>query len=1214
MLSDGGWSIFTLHPLHPFPKNRLLATFAPVVWFVAASGFARGQTLSDLLTPDKNLAVPAQRAEIVARLRAAEALEHDHALQLAAARGFPRRVTRPDGSVMELMKFDGNRPVYFTTHNVNAAISTGANLLQAAPYSLTGAGVTVGVWDGGAVRSTHQEFGVRVTVKDGAALLDHSTHVAGTVAAAGVVSVAKGMAPSVNVDSYEWTNDKSEMTARGATYPGESGKIYLSNQSYGYVAGWNYTGLASPMWDWWGNGTTNTATEQDFGKYDTNARDSDTLAVNAPYFLMFRSAGNDRFDNPSAGQSVTLSPNGTTTVTYNPALHPPGDGVYKNGYDTLGFDATAKDVITIGSVSDAVTSGQRDLSVAALSGFSSCGPTDDGRIKPDVVANGENLYSTLSSSDSAYGYFSGTSMATPNATGSAVLLVSYFDSFFPAQAARASTLKALLIHTADDLGNPGPDYQYGWGLLNVKAAADLISAYHAHPGNAAIAESRLTSSILTRTHTFTWDGVSPIRATLVWTDPAGTATTTNDNRTARLVNNLDLKIVSPGGASFLPYVMPYVGDWTAAKLSATATTGKNNTDNVEQVYLAAPTEPGVYQAVVTVSGTLTNGVQNYSLLISGGANVAASAPALTSISPASGNSGTVVLNLTGSNFLLGATVRLTKTGQPDLIAGGIEALGDTIKCRADLTNRAAGTWNVVVTNPDGQAATLPNAFTVIGSIWQDDLESGAAGWTHGISQGSVDSWALSTAQSHSATHAFSAAGPSSTNINDLSSPSIAIPSAATNLNVSFWHNYNFQNGRDGGVLEFAIDGGSWFDVTDATSGAAFASGGYNSTFTTTGNPSSRNPLAPRACWTGANTGFTQVVVNLTDTAKYAGHNLKIRWRLATNNSTASTGWTLDDIALNGGSAVVNLAPTVTVAAAATPSPVNGASAALSVTASDDAGEAALTYNWSYIGGSFQTPVSFSDNGTNSAKATAATFSAAGTYTFTVTVRDADGLTADSSVDVVVNQTTTSITISPGTVTLGKGDTQAFGAVALDQFGTALAAQPAFTWSADGGGSVDASGVFSAAAVGGPFTITATSGTLSGGATVTVTGETLTHWRTAHFSAAEINAGLANDLADADGDGLPNFLEYAFGLDPRTPNALPAAALDLNGHLSLTLTRPKALPGLLYSGEASSSLESWPTSVSAELILDGDPQTIRFTDPLGSAEQWERFLRVRVTRP
>ena len=69
-------------------------------------------------------------------------------------------------------------------------------------------------------------------------------------------------------------------------------------------------------------------------------------------------------------------------------------------------------------------------------------------------------------------------MATPNSVGSATLLIQQFSSLFPGQAMRSSTLKGLLIHTADDLGNTGPDYKYGWGLVNVKAAADKIGRAH----------------------------------------------------------------------------------------------------------------------------------------------------------------------------------------------------------------------------------------------------------------------------------------------------------------------------------------------------------------------------------------------------------------------------------------------------------------------------------------------------------------------------------------------------------------------------------------------------------------------------------------------------------------------------------------------------------------------------------------------------------------
>lgn len=156
-----------------------------------------------------------------------------------------------------------------------------------------------------------------------------------------------------------------------------------------------------------------------------------------------------------------------------------------------------------------------------MSTFSSWGPTDDGRIKPDLVANGVSVYSSTASSDSSYdGTYSGTSMATPNAAGSAALLQQLYANTF-GQRPRASLLKALLIHTADDLGNPGPDYKFGWGLINLKAAADIVLAHKATPSSPRIHENALTSTLKTTTTTFTWDGVSPIRATLSGPIPLG---------------------------------------------------------------------------------------------------------------------------------------------------------------------------------------------------------------------------------------------------------------------------------------------------------------------------------------------------------------------------------------------------------------------------------------------------------------------------------------------------------------------------------------------------------------------------------------------------------------------------------------------------------------------------------------------------------------------
>ena len=138
-------------------KNRI-PFLAAVLWLLLAA-LAGAQSLGDFLGPGVNLADPTQRADVVAKMQAIEKTKHDAALKLAAQRGLPRRIVLRNGTVRELVTVERGRPVYFTTHNANAAISTGANLLQAAPYSVSGSGFTVGEWDGGSARTTHQEFG-----------------------------------------------------------------------------------------------------------------------------------------------------------------------------------------------------------------------------------------------------------------------------------------------------------------------------------------------------------------------------------------------------------------------------------------------------------------------------------------------------------------------------------------------------------------------------------------------------------------------------------------------------------------------------------------------------------------------------------------------------------------------------------------------------------------------------------------------------------------------------------------------------------------------------------------------------------------------------------------------------------------------------------------------------------------------------------------------
>lgn len=544
----------------------------------------------------------AVRADYVQKLRQESDRRKAKALEWAKKHG--ETVRYDDGkSLIELVSFEDGRPMYYKTDNANAAISTAADLVRnTAPYDANGDGFVVGIWDGGSVLYTHQEFDGRVSVMDGALSHYHSTHVGGTVGASGVVVSAMGMAPSVNIDSYDWNSDTTEMGSRAMSYPAEPGTIQVSSHSYGFISGW-YNNVSPPRW----HGQWGYRESDNFGQYDDNAAEWDQICYDFPYFLPFKSSGNDRNDDAPAEGATFQYYDGLSWVSksYDSSTDPCDDGWDDGGFDTIGLVGNAKNIVTVGAVYDAVSGGVRDISQAAMASFSSWGPTDDGRIKPDIVANGTSLYSTDNGSNSDYTTLSGTSMSTPDASGSAMLLIDIYDRQHPGQAMRSSTLKGLILHTADDLGNPGPDYSYGWGLMNTQAAADVIMLN-------SIKEGLLTETANPNdVYELQYPGAGPIRVTLCWTDPPADAVGTLDNPSPRLINDLDLRVAGPNGIeTYYPFILD------ANNPSTPATTGDNVVDNVEQIYIAAPDGPGTYTAEVSYKGKLTDDQQYYSLIVS----------------------------------------------------------------------------------------------------------------------------------------------------------------------------------------------------------------------------------------------------------------------------------------------------------------------------------------------------------------------------------------------------------------------------------------------------------------------------------------------------------------------------------------------------------------------------------------------------------------------
>lgn len=528
--------------------------------------------------------------------------------ELAYARDVLKLSTAPqlqeNGSIIQLVGVsESGIPIYNKTDNTGAAQTIGTNKVNpggSMGLSLSGSGMTnrLGIWDGGGVRVTHQEFQGRATQMDSPSpsLSDHATHVAGTMIAGGVQANAKGMAFQAPIKCYDWTNDDGEMSnAAGAG-------MLISNHSYGTICGWFYDDAAN-VWKWYGDVSSSSAEDAKFGQYNSDAQSWDQLVYDNPFYLPFKSAGNDRGDYPNNSEPKQYFDNGIWTTFVGNI--PPADGPY----DCVSTNGTAKNIITIGAVQK-ITGGWSSANSVVMSTFSGWGPTDDGRIKPDICAAGVNLTSSYSGSNTAYSTISGTSMSSPSASGSALLIQQHHNNLRN-RFMRAATLKGLIIHTADEAGNaPGPDYSFGWGLMNTAKAVETITDTNKN----AIIESQLNANNGNPyTRTIVADGSTPLKVTLCWTDiPGSTASGALDESTKRLVNDLDVRLTRiSDNTTFLPYVL------NPATPAAAATNGDNTRDNVEQIFLGTPSA-GNYTITVSNKGTLASGAnQSFSLLISG---------------------------------------------------------------------------------------------------------------------------------------------------------------------------------------------------------------------------------------------------------------------------------------------------------------------------------------------------------------------------------------------------------------------------------------------------------------------------------------------------------------------------------------------------------------------------------------------------------------------
>ena len=570
--------------------------------------------------PQYSIQQRTQLAELQKVIAQTQTENYQRALTVARRLNRPIEQRSPHRVVMLRGISDRGELLYDATYSTTrAAQSTRTTALYAGGslgVSLSGSTLTgkLGIWDGGKVRNTHVEFrtdtagGSRVTQVDGASTFDsHASHVSGILMAAGVNPLVRGMAFGTTLRAYDFNNDITEMTTAAPN-------LLVSNHSYGSNAGWVYNDdrVGDIKWEWWGDTTVSKTEDYKFGIYNSQARAWDQIAQNAPYYLIVKSAGNNHGENgPGAGKPYYLGTSNTTSTT--PRSN-------QDGYDQVSTYGTAKNILTVSAIYN-LDYGYNQPSDVVPSGFTSWGPTDDGRIKPDIAGIGVNILSCSSENDSAYVVYSGTSMSSPNVAGTLLLLQELFSQRNGGRFMRSSTLKGLAIHTADPANSPpGPDYRNGWGLLDAERAGRAIL----NADQNYLIDERTLAQGETYSLTVVASGRGPLTSTICWTDPAAAASASSlNNRTPKLVNDLDLRI-SDGQTTTLPWILD------PDNPANPATRGDNIRDNVEQVLIQNPVPGQSYTLTITHKGNLSGTKQDYALLLSGIGGKAYCASAATS--------------------------------------------------------------------------------------------------------------------------------------------------------------------------------------------------------------------------------------------------------------------------------------------------------------------------------------------------------------------------------------------------------------------------------------------------------------------------------------------------------------------------------------------------------------------------------------------------------
>jgi len=605
---------------------------------------------------------------------------------------------------------------------------------------------------------------------------------------------------------------------------------------------------------------------------------------------------------------------------------------------TIGSPGSAKNVISVAASESSRKDGTDGCNVkdsdsdnaTNIAFFSSGGPLDDGRIKPDITAPGTHIEGAASQNpmfdgtgvcgetldnhffpegQTLYTWSSGTSHSTPQVAGAAALARQFLIN--KGQQPTAALTKALLLNTASYMtgeraGGDLPEARQGWGLLDLDRAFDNTPRILVNQTNTFTDSGQefvLTGEVK--------DSTQPFRVMVAWTDAPGFS------GVAPWVNNLDLEVTINGqlyrGNNFTGQVSQPGGD-------------ADTKNNVEAVWLPVGTV-GTFVVRIRATNIAGDGVpgntdetdQDFALFVYNGEQKDVPVASIASVILAGGSDSfadpgetvSMTINISDLSPIAFASAHGTlTTSTTGVVVTGNAADFPSIASGQSASSLSPFTFTVAqsvacgsvinfVLDVASQGSVSRVPFTArVGkaqpiAMFSDDIESGESKWTHGSGikkkKFRIDTWSISSKRVHSGTSAWFTPDPGD-KVTDahLDTLPIQIPADARDVQLVFFHTFEFERGQfDGGVLEIST-GADFEDL-----GAKIVKGRYNGTIYEFGS----NPLAGDAAWVEGRLGtFQQVIVDLSS---YAGKTVTIRFRVVTDSDGKGLGWYIDDVSLQG---------------------------------------------------------------------------------------------------------------------------------------------------------------------------------------------------------------------------------------------------------------------------------------------------------------------------